>query len=491
MLLEVKQPTNKNYSHSLLYRQYLSHSICVYVPFVFAVNTTAGVLMVSQSFLEHGAYLSSGDLRLEVERAGSHHHHRRSSESSSSKRPGHARSKSMFTSWHPRHSKIDETTIIPPVHLSSLARKGDDTSMSSVQSMEETQQSSHSGVAAADSDSVRIKSVKDSGVGLDEQPNSEESGTSREGQEVENGGGLDATAALDTSALSDVKGECTAEKTDRCTDSCESGSDLPVVGGEVVCDFSQPSDGAAVSPLLHPDGSAAVKCVPHSVPSKSGSPVTLPTDGVDSRVKTGSNAGCEIDTRRGTAADTADSEDLTLLGEMGRARSSSCTDTSSHTQTLQGLEPEESPTHSTKHLPSSEQHPYTESTKSLPPRDHPLRRSHSLKLRGADMMQKTNNTISGLWKLASKAASASYSKISEITHNIATPIKNAASISSLTRSRDSLDGGVASKGGKAEDKEEGENMAGSGGGIMLGGEDSNSNGQCVSQIASEESGLGE
>lgn len=86
-----------------------------------------------------------------------------------------------------------------------------------------------------------------------------------------------------------------------------------------------------------------------------------------------------------------------------------------------------------------------------------LSRSQSLKRGSNDVMQKTNEAFSGFWKLASKAASASYSKFNELKQSITTPIKNATSVSSLTRSQDELDrssdrGSVGGGGGCEEDR---------------------------------------
>ena len=65
--------------------------------------------------------------------------------------------------------------------------------------------------------------------------------------------------------------------------------------------------------------------------------------------------------------------------------------------------------------------------------------SQCQKQRGSDVAQITNDAITGFWRLASKAASISYSKFNELKQSMTGPLKNARSLSSLTRSQDDLD----------------------------------------------------
>ena len=411
--------------------------------------------MVSESFLEHGAYLASGDLRLEVEQAS-----RRRHQSDNGNGPKPSRSMSLFASWRPKHLHGETKTAL--MRFSELARKEeDDVSLSSMQSTEESQ--NRSGVTAADSDSSSGGKceVKDSGVGLDEHPHSQESMAEEEEGERDVGNAIctDFTQAITEEEHSRDKDSCCHQQADSAR------SDQATV----VCEDSNPDSQssqsqertAASSAELTPNskscniaGAASARQNVASpsdgaMASQSESGVKL-LDGVDA-------ASPSVNKDSGSAVERpAKAPPHASLGEVGRTLSTP-SPSSSHPQPhLSGAGEGHTPVQRQNSLPDSQKHPPPEPRKSLQEKqtDYLMRRSQSLKRGSNEMMQKTNEAISGFWKLASKAASASYSKFNELKQSITTPIKNAASISSLTRSQDDLDGAGGSDRGSVGGCEE-------------------------------------
>ena len=497
--------------------------------------------MVSESFLEHGAYLASGDLRLEVEQANRRRHR---SDSGSGPKP--SRSMSLFASWRPKHLHGEAKTA--PMRFSELARKEeDDVSLSSVQSTEESQH--RAGVTTADSDSSSGGKceVKDSGVGLDEHPHSQESvadgveggdrgdavganstqPAAEEGDGREGGGGQQVNGA-DSDKASGVcedshpcfQSSQLPERTDTplaqsspnsksCNTTCaesasqngasqsDSGMASQSDGGvashsdsgvasQSDSGVASQSDGGVASQsdsgvASQSDGGVASQS-DSGVASQSDSGVASQSDGgVASQSNTGvvshSDSGVASHSDSGVKPPSSDSVDTAVstiskekgsssaktlppssLGEVGRTLSTPSAACPHPNGTSEG----HSPVQRQSSLPDSQKHPPPQPRKSLQEKqtEYLMRRSQSLKRGSNDMMQKTNEAISGFWKLASKAASAaasaSYSKFSELKQSITTPIKNAASISSLTRSQDELDraGGSdrGSLGGYEEDR---------------------------------------
>ena len=466
--------------------------------------------MVSESFLEHGAYLASGDLRLEVEQANRRRHR---SDSGSGPKP--SRSMSLFASWRPKHLHGEAKTA--PMRFSELARKEeDDVSLSSVQSVEESQQ--RAGVTTADSDSSSGGKceVKDSGVGLDEHPHSQESVADG----VEGGDRGDAVGANSTQpAAKEGDGreggsqQVNGADSDKASGVCFQSSQLPErtdaplaqsspnsKSCNTACTESASQNGASQSDsgMASQSGCGVASHSDSGVASQSDGGVASQSDGgvasqsntgvvshsdsgvashSDSGVTSHSDSGVVSHSDSGVKPPSSDSVDTAVstisrekgsssaktlppssLGEVGRTLSTP----SAACPHPSGASEGHSPVQRQSSLPDSQKQPPPQPRKSLPEKqtEYLMRRSQSLKSGSNDMMQKTNEAISGFWKLASKAASAaasaSYTKFSELKQSITTPIKNAASISSLTRSQDELDraGGSdrGSLGGYEEDR---------------------------------------
>ena len=445
--------------------------------------------MVSESFLEHGAYLASGDLRLEVEQAN-----RRRHRSDSGNGPKPSRSMSLFASWRPKHLHGEAKTA--PMRFSELARKEeDDVSLSSVQSAEESQH--RAGVTAADSDSSSGGKceVKDSGVGLDEHPHSQESVADG----VVGGDGVDTVGANSTQPAAEegdgregggqqVNGADSDKASRVCEDShpCLQSSQLPERTDAPLAQSSPNSkscntacaESASQNGVSQSDSGVASQS-DSGVASQSDSGVASQSDSgvashLDNGVASQSDNGVASHSDSGVKPPSSDSVDTTAstisrekgsssaktlppasLGEVGRTLSTSSAAACPHPN---GHGEGHSPVQRQSSLPDSQKHPPPQPRKSQQEKqtEYLMRRSQSLKRGSNDMMQKTNEAISGFWKLASKAASASYSKFNELKQSITTPIKNAASISSLTRSQDELDraGGSdrGSIGGYEEDR---------------------------------------
>ena len=437
--------------------------------------------MVSESFLEHGAYLASGDLRLEVEQAN-----RRRHRSDSGNGPKPSRSMSLFASWRPKHLHGEAKTA--PMRFSELARKEeDDVSLSSVQSAEESQH--RAGVTAADSDSSSGGKceVKDSGVGLDEHPHSQESVADG----VEGGDGVDTVGANSTQPAAEegdgregggqqVNGADSDKASRVCEDShpCLQSSQLPERTDAPLAQ-SSPNSKSCNTACAESASQNGVSQSDSGVASQSDSGVASQSDSgvashLDNGVASQSDNGVASHSDSGVKPPSSDSVDTTAstisrekgsssaktlppasLGEVGRTLSTSSAAACPHPN---GHGEGHSPVQRQSSLPDSQKHPPPQPRKSQQEKqtEYLMRRSQSLKRGSNDMMQKTNEAISGFWKLASKAASASYSKFNELKQSITTPIKNAASISSLTRSQDELDraGGSdrGSIGGYEEDR---------------------------------------
>ncbi|KAK7491704.1 hypothetical protein BaRGS_00016960 [Batillaria attramentaria] len=340
-------------------------------------GNSAGVLMVSETFLENGAYLASGDLRLEVEQASRVRH---KGEPGGGPKP--TRSMSLFASWRPKNILNGEFKLPSvPMKFSDLARREeDDVSLSSMQSTEEAQPKSEvTTTVDSDSSSAGRSEVKDSGVGLDEQPSSHDYGP-----RVDTKRGLDSID--ETSQSQPNSNVCNTES------------------------------GAA--PGLNGADSAVSNNVDGGVNGESASIDVAHSHSV------------------GECVTPEKSRPVTLLGEAGRAMSTPAAGQVTSTP-LSSAEPCRTPVQKQNSNPEYHPLPRSEPRKSLPepPSDMALRRSQSLR-RTNDVMQKTGEAVSGFLKFASKAA---YSKFNELKQSITTPIKNAASLSSLGRSTDELD----------------------------------------------------
>ena len=392
--------------------------------------------MVSQSFLENGAYLASGDLRLEVEQASRRRH---KSDSHGSKP---SRSMSLFASWRPKHLMNGDAKTSSPMRFSDLAKKEeDDVSISSLP-IEDAHAKSGVTVTDSDSSSGGNCEVKDSGVELDEHRQSQDCVVSgKEGSH---------DSANHTSSLTKREQNSERQSGSCNTDSCTGSHTAPVPGGD--SNFSPSSSQsqaatAASSTQSHPSPQLC------NTDSKTGNGPSLQTVSTsDSSVKdsVGMSSLNSVDDGAprggGSGVSTPVKPPLrTSLVETGRAMSTPSTP-KSHPQPPSVLECR-TPVQKQNSLPDTQHTPRSEPRTSLERQaEYLLRRSQSLKRGSNDVLQKTNEAISGLWKFASKAASASYTKFNELKQSITTPIKNAASLSSLSRSQDDLDGTGSDRG---------------------------------------------
>ncbi|XP_076443222.1 C-myc promoter-binding protein-like isoform X3 [Babylonia areolata] len=425
------------------------------------LGNSAGLLMVSQSFLENGAYMVSGDLRLEMEQAT-----RQRSKSDAAHGAKPTRSMSLFASWRPKHLLNGESKA-SSMRFSDLAKKEeDDVSLSSLQSTEESQQKTSTTMVDSDSSSGGKCDVKDSGVGLDEPSHLPDCGV--------NGGEGDHGAVGEGSVDGANHRQCVVEEEgrtgadasgDQQTDS-STAADAQALGPKSQSSQSQEVDATSLpqslpnSHMCNTDSNASVDSVPHSLMcvsetadnSVANAQKTLSdeVDGVSSNPSSGVREHSTVPTT------PVKPHHPTSLGEVGKTLSTPAISPLPH-PLPSGVGECRTPVQKQHSLPDGQQPPHSEPRKSLPGKqsDYLMRRSQSLKRSSNDMMQKTNEAITGLWKFASKAASASYSKFNELKQSITTPIKNAASISSLTRSQDDLDGvgsDRGSMGGGEEDR---------------------------------------
>ncbi|KAL8562639.1 hypothetical protein ACOMHN_011211 [Nucella lapillus] len=429
------------------------------------LGNSAGLLMVSHSFLENGAYLISGDLRLEMEQAS----RRSKGDGGSGTKP--TRSMSLFASWRPKYlMNGGESKTSTPMRFSDLAKKEeDDVSLSSLLSTEDSRQTSVATVVDSDSSSGGKCDVKDSGMGLDEPSHMPESGVivgegnhGVEGGEgnhgVEGGEGGSSVGANHRQCMAEEERGVLEASPDQQTDSSAAGARESVVS-EPPCPESQssqlPEEGSAASlaqplpnsPMCNTDSDRA--SVLDSVPKSLTCVSETAENSLVSAEKTSEDCADAADDPSGGEEPSSahvKPQHPVSLGDVGKTMSTPVM-SPPHTHPLPpGVAECRTPVQKQKSLPDGQQQqqqpPRSEPRKSLPGRqsEYLMRRSQSLKRSSNDMMQKTNEAFTGFWKFASKAASASYSKFNELKQSITTPIKNAASISSLTRSQDDLDG---------------------------------------------------
>ncbi|XP_070177502.1 DENN domain-containing protein 4C-like isoform X1 [Littorina saxatilis] len=404
------------------------------------LGNSAGLLMVSQTFVEQGAYLASGDLRLEVESTRGRH------KGDPGNGPKPSRSMSLFASWRPRNNGEGK----PAAHMrfSELTRKEeDDVSLSSIQSGDD----SHHKLDSDSSSGGRCE-VKDSGVGLDEpptsHPTSQESVANEEGEQ----GSEDKEQAAGDNHLQSV-----AEGKDGCEAEAEASNP------EKQSSQSAPSCGSCNTDsqaCVAAEGQSTEQSTSESDSAAAATDsVRTESDGVDG-ASAGPSSGDNIQVKPASKAHPP-----TTLGQVGRTMSSPCTHPPSTPTHPPSVAESRTPVQKQNSLPSQSQRG-SEPRKSLPdkPGEYVMQRSQSLKRGSNDMMQKTNEAITGFFKFASKAASASYSKFNEIKQSITTPIKNAASLSSLTRSQDDLEGVGGSErgsiGGYDDDRRSNSSMSG-------------------------------
>lgn len=397
------------------------------------VGSSAGLLMVSQVFLEHGSYLASGDLRQEMEEASRRRH---KSEGAGGPKP--ARSMSLFASWRPKSSTNGDSSKVTPVRFSELVRsEEDDVSFSSVHSTDNVHQKADvTTVLISDFPSEEKSEIKDSGVELDEnQPLGGENETG-----VAEGGCGEGTSLIELAM--EEKYSIVSTKTDM-----EQLVDMEERNG---CEAGGKGDGNRngvdlTQVVFVGDLGSRLGCVlPVTLEEQPDSPDNMCNSrteenavlrGVDRFVST-SDSGKSPSTLESVvrrASDTmASFKTPASLAALGRTMST-------------GAQPGTAPSTPSKKQNSSqdsvnsvsEPQKSTESTS-----EYTFRRSHSLRLTN-DMMQKTNEAISGFLRFASKAA---YSKLNELKQSITTPIRNATSQSSLARSSEELDGAGSDRG---------------------------------------------
>ncbi|PVD19799.1 hypothetical protein C0Q70_20290 [Pomacea canaliculata] len=396
-------------------------------------GSSAGLLMVSQVFLEHGSYLASGDLRQEMEEASRRRH---KSEGAGGPKP--ARSMSLFASWRPKSSTNGDSSKVTPVRFSELVRsEEDDVSFSSVHSTDNVHQKADvTTVLISDFPSEEKSEIKDSGVELDEnQPLGGENETG-----VAEGGCGEGTSLIELAM--EEKYSIVSTKTDM-----EQLVDMEERNG---CEAGGKGDGNRngvdlTQVVFVGDLGSRLGCVlPVTLEEQPDSPDNMCNSrteenavlrGVDRFVSTSdsSKSPSTLESVVRRASDTmASFKTPASLAALGRTMST-------------GAQPGTAPSTPSKKQNSSqdsvnsvsEPQKSTESTS-----EYTFRRSHSLRLTN-DMMQKTNEAISGFLRFASKAA---YSKLNELKQSITTPIRNATSQSSLARSSEELDGAGSDRG---------------------------------------------